>query len=737
MSRLAWIFALLIFTSKAFSQISHSAPPDATQRDAIPDLLTAAPFHRLHQTLKGAGLTKAIVLSATDQSRTFYLPVPRNVPLSEMELAFHGRYLSGDPGGGKLQILVEGEPLFVRAYPDGGGVIDLTLPLRNFTSYRGVIELEVRWLSNRTLRTCEVEPPNTTSLVIEPTTTVNFNVPADAVFDLASTWQMLPAETVLTISSNALEQSVMDAAWRVGSAIELAGRRVKVATFPESGSEVSVPSFLLPHALYDHPLAQSLHKGRRSVLLDDATLGALLLMAPKSVLGDVTIPDDTLLTKVARALNAFKATLRSSEQHDWYADAIAKFALTEDAVALHNTQVLGTGADSIITVSANAAANISTLFDPQWRPILSSPAVDVETANAQPLSEAGKARLTALGAATSTLDVVNHATWQMDFLFRSVDFSGRVPNELVLDVAASPDTSGARPVLSVSWNDVLLTATQLQADGEPERISTRIPFYAIGSANRLKVMLQRLPSANSCTEPQIGFPFAVLPTSYIGTKPTDPHPTFIGLMPYLAHEATLVIPSDWLDSAGVHLTQMINLARISGLSPADARLVINQPDESFKPTGPFVAMDVPVHQHPSRVSVDGSGQLTINGREQTQLNIRGLSDVATVEVVQSENHLGLSWNAVASFQLQSTAADSMELYALDRGDIAVISANRLVGWFDSTEPSNAGMAEKVQSAFYEWRRWFSWGVPTIIGLIFLIVVLLALSYRAGRLNGRK
>lgn len=695
------------------------------------------PHHRLTQTLGNSGLVDPVIIADTGETRVFYLPVPRNIGLFDQQISFHAHYLAGDDTGGQLQLMVNGEPVFTRVYASHSGEIDLEIPIISRESHRGFVELQVSWLSNRTLRACEIEPASKTSLIIKPTTGIAFSVKSSSVFDLASAWQLLPADGVLTVSEMTLNQAAFDAAWRVGAALELAGKRLHIKSLAREDAKIGVAPIQMPNALRAHAFTEEFNRGASSVILSDEVFGALLLLEPKRVLGDVVIADDALYARLERSLAAFKATLDTPEQVAWFVQAATKVHLDGVRVDKHDVMVLGTGHGRVIAIKTSAAGKASTLFGQQWRNVLTTSALDVGAAQAVPLSPSGTLRLTSLGANTRSMDVVNHAVWQTDFAFRSVDFRGRVPNELVLDVAASPDTSGVRPVLSVSWNDILLTATQLQADGEAERISTRIPSYAIGQSNRLKVLLQRLPSANGCTEPQVGFPFTVLPTSYVGTEQASPEPTFVGVMPMLAHDASLVVPADWLADAPEHLPSVVRLAIASGLSPNGAKLVLQAPSEVFEPSSPFVAMDVQVQSVSSGVSVQDDGRLVIDEHESDLLNIGGLENVSSVEVVRSGKYLGLLWNNLPTSAKHGSEVKLVTPYELDRGDIAVVTSTGLVSWIDSTDPAKATLTERVQSAFYEWRRFFSWGGATIVGSLLLVLLLLALAYRAGRKSGTK
>ena len=60
-----------------------------------------------------------------------------------------------------------------------------------------------------------------------------------------------------------------------------------------------------------------------------------------------------------------------------------------------------------------------------------------------------------------------------------------MPGEITLYVAAAPGASATRPVATLFWNGMLLSARQLDANGQPERLRARVPGYALGINNTL------------------------------------------------------------------------------------------------------------------------------------------------------------------------------------------------------------------------------------------------------------
>lgn len=695
----------------------------------------------LRQTLNSTGITKPVVLDEPGQSREFYLPVPRSALIKDAQLHFHARHLSDDETGGTLQLLVDGEPLHARAYTSKQGEIDLVLPIPQRSSPDSFLRLGVKWMSNKVLRTCEVAPPSANSLVINPSTGISYSVLASEPLDLASAWQLAPAKGTLTLAGDTVAAQSFDAAWRVGTAFTLGGKNVRPQTMLAVGDEVDLKDLQLPANLRNHPVVASLvdDTSPQIVVQTQAQIGALLLLRTEAVLGNVVIFDDAMASQISTALEAFEQTLTSEADKHWFSQATqaAKLDIVERPQAA-NIFLVGTMPSRIIAVRSDAGKDAAVLFSQRWVGLLTTESVMINEAQAQPLNAAQAIRLKRLGAMTQSFDVVNHATWQTDFSFRSIDFNGRVPHQLMLDVAVAPDTSGTRPVMSITWNGILLTAARLRADGEKEHIVARIPFYAVGQNNSIQIALQRLPVTNGCADPQNGFPFNVLPTSFISTQEPYIDPSFAGTMPLLADEADLVVPEQWLNDASNHLLRVIRLATASGLSPRRAGFQLIAPDQAYVPERAFIAMGVPVASAQPKVEVGEGGRLFIEGKEAPLLKIAGLRDLSSVEVMQSGPFQGLYWTGLPfSDAIQPFGGDELMSYTLDRGDIALIAPNGIVAWMDSTDPTFITVPERINSIFYEWRRVFTWGIPIILGGLFVMLILIAMAYRAGRRKSSK
>jgi hypothetical protein len=59
-----------------------------------------------------------------------------------------------------------------------------------------------------------------------------------------------------------------------------------------------------------------------------------------------------------------------------------------------------------------------------------------------------------------------------------------------------------------------------------------------------------------------------------------------------------------------------------------------------------------------------------------------------------------------------------------------------VSWVDSSNPSASQPPRAGESAFYEWRRYLSWGVPLVSTGLLLLLLLLVWAYRIKRSRTR-
>ena len=366
--------------------------------------------------------------------------------------------------------------------------------------------------------------------------------------------------------------------------------------------------------------------------------------------------------------------------------------------------------------------------------LLLSDAVTVTAAQPPQWSNANGVRLSSLGGAGDSFDVLARGDWTVNFPLSAVAAQGQMPSEINLFLAAAPGASGTRPVATVYWNGVLLAAKQLEANGHPERLRARVPGYALGIGNTLRVSVQRQPYSADCNEIPQPYPVSVLPAiSYIKPGKAEPDGSFIGLLPLLGARAQLLVPQSYLSSAPAALERTASIAAASGLSASQAELVVAPADGAAKPSAAFVAMEVALAGAKPLVSVSKEQRLSIDGKETAWLDISGLRQLSSAEVVSAGGQRGVLWHAVGNW----AGGAAGEPFLLNRGNIALIGPEGPLAWIDSSNPDASMPPRAEEGVFHAWRRLVSWSVPGVaIGLLLLLLLILAAWAVARRKQSR-
>lgn len=682
-------------------------------------------------TLQDLGITEPVVLSSSDARQEFYLPVPRGVPISDATLSFDAKYTKGEPGRTSMVLWVDGVPQAAQRIADGDGSVDRTLNVEQRNRATGFLRLGVDWQSEIALRHCESNRATANALTISPQTRLSYRYDASAIGNLDDAWGTLPGRPVLMVAGAKLDQQAFDSAWRIGVAMERTGKRVAVKGFPSVGDEVDTRGLQVPPGLGQIPAFAALSNSEKHKLASPAEIGALLVMGAPAVTGDVVISDASLRAKYNEALDALKAQLAADTDA---ADAFKawrqqRMPLANADVPSKDIRLVALGRQAVIAVAADAGAQGAGAFDTAWRRILVTRQVNVKAAMPPQTFLDGGLRLTTLGGTADSFDVVARGDWNTTFPLASVSADGQMPDELVVDLAAAPGASTTRPVASVFWNGILLAAKQLDATGKPERLTARVPGYALGVTNAVRVTFQRQPVSVDCNEIPQGYPVNVLPTSYVKPGKAQPDGTFVGLLPLLASTPQLIIPDTYLADAPDNIKRVIGIASASGVSATRAELAVTPAGQAVKPNRPFLAMEVAVDGAKPLVQVTDRKQLRVAGKDTAWLDVTGLDHLSTAEVVSAAGQDGLLWHTLGEHPATLDAP-----FVLNRGNVAIIGAAGPLAWIDSANPDASHPPGAGESAFFEWRRYISWSVPAIsIGMLVLILILIV----ALRVNRRK
>ncbi|QVQ28240.1 cellulose biosynthesis cyclic di-GMP-binding regulatory protein BcsB [Achromobacter deleyi] len=681
--------------------------------------------------LSDLGITAPVVLDNGDSRHDFYLPVPKGVVLDNAAITFDARYLKGESGRTNLVLSVDGQPVSAENIADGSGLVNRNIPVQARARSNGFVRLGVDWHSNVGLRQCESNRSTANALTILPESRLTYRYDSASVSNLDDAWSTLPGSPTLLVASNSLEKQTFDSAWRIGVALERSGKRVIVKAFPSVGDEIDTRALSVPGGLAPLPAFAGLAGHEHHKIANAAEIGALLVLNAPAVAGDVVIADPALRGKLNEALDALKSQLAAD------ADALEAFnawrqeraPLAASDLQARQIRLTSLGKQPVIAIAPDAGAQAAGVFDAYWRRILSSRQVTVQTATPPNLEDRQAVRLMALGGSSDSFDVVAKGDWTANFALSAVSVDGRMPAELVIDVASAPGASSTRPVASVFWNGILLGAKQLDADGRAERITARVPGYVLGVNNSVRVSFQRQPVSVDCNEVPQGYPVNVLPSSHVKPGDAEPDGTFVGLLPLMAGSPQLIVPESYLAAAPDNIKRVIGIASASGLSPTRAELTVAAAGQPVKPSKPFLSMEVALDGFKPKVLVTDNTQLRIDGKDTPWLDITGLQRLSTAEVARSSDQHGMLWNALGK---QTGTLD--QPFVLNRGNVAIIGPNGPVAWIDSSNPDASQPPGAGESAFFEWRRYISWGVPAISFALLAFLLILILALRASRKN---
>lgn len=721
-----WALGSLLGLGALFAQTaSASALGDAIRQLGASDGLQRS------VTLKELGIVDPVVLAGT-ATQDFYLPVPRGLPLGDASIAFDGRYLKGEPGTSTMVISLNGTPAVSQTVPDGEGTLQRNLPVAQPARASDFVRLGVNWRNrNNSQQRCDENHSLANSLTISPQTRLSYRVDPRDVRTIEDVWNTLPVRTTVLVSGRQLEQASFDSAWRIGASLQRNNRRMQVRALPAVGEVIDLRGLEVPAALAGVPAFAALRGAEpQHKLASDAELGALLMLGAAQVSGDIVVADKALQQRLTAAFAALQAQLAADPDagqalQQWRA---RRAPLASEALASQQLRALPMGRQMVLAVASDAGARVAGLQEAALQRLLVSDNVTVAAAQPPQWDEAKGIRLSSLGGSPDSFDVLSRGEWTMNFPLSAVASQGRMPGEITLYVAAAPGASATRPVATLFWNGMLLSARQLDANGQPERLRARVPGYALGINNTLRVSVQRQPYSADCNEIPQPYPASVLPAiSYVTPGKAEPNGSFIGLLPLLGARSQLLVPASYLSAAPAALERMANLAAASGLSASQAELVVAQADAPAKPSMPFVAMEVPVDGAKPLVTVTDGQQLRIRGKSLDWLEIKGLKQLSSAEVVTAGGQQGVLWRAIGEW-----TGGLGEPFLLNRGNIAVIGGDGPLAWVDSSNPDAGIPSGPREGAFHEWRNFLSWSVPGIAIALVVVVLLVLLAWAVAR-----
>lgn len=536
-------------------------------------------------TFQDLGFTEPVVLGYPDTIREIYLPVPPGIDLSQAQLQLNASYVRADGGRTTLVYAIDGAPAQAMGFTADRGDASVTLPIDGRPRPSGFVRLNIDWRTAVAREnTCADARTPGNILRIEPTSKFVFNYDGSAIRDLATAWGSLPAAPTILIASSKLTPEVYDAAWRVGVALERAGKRPKIRT--ADGSGMPAPGAAQP--------------------------GAAAPAATGPAEPDIVI-----------AGPGSGQTVGSKEVR------------------------LGTMNNRpVILVAPDAGAQAAGLFTQIWQQAAAGTALTL-TAVEQPRNDSNAVSLQYLGAKPASFDVLAHADWNASFDIGSVAADGKGPGTLVIDVAAAPSAARTPPVVSVFMNEVLLGAKEMEATGKRERIIAPVPRYALQTRNVIRVSFVRQLASDRCRETPEPYPVSVLASSHMLLDKIEANSDFTGLMAKFASGGTLLVPQSHLNDAANTLPRVIRLATATGLSPSKAKFQPVADGQQPKVSGPYLAVDVIPAGYAENGVKPEQGRLFLAGtKDRPLLDVRGLNRVGVLEVSGTGDDIGAVYRSL-------------------------------------------------------------------------------------------
>lgn len=675
-------------------------------------------------TFADLGLNGPLVLGYPETRREIALPVPPGVPLANATLQVDASFVRADGGRTTLILSLDGFPVSARPVSAERGDGSLTLAVDGAPRASGLVRFNMDWhTAIGRENTCADSSTPGNLLRIEPTTRFSYRYDGSAVQDLSTAWASLPSSPMVLIAGNKLSADAYDSAWRLGVALERAGKRPRIKALPAVGDLVDLQGVVVPTALRRIPAFAALADGGKHRIKDAAEIGALMALGQGGPLqADIVIGDRATGSVLAQALDELRAQLPAEVLDafsQWRTRALDGWGRQLAAGQVRLTNVFGRPA---IVVAPDAGGHAASLFARSWQQLAMGPLLTVAAAD-EPKADLAAVSLKYLGAKPATLDVLSRGEWHADFDIGAVAIDGRGPGSLVMDVAAAPGASHTPPVVSVFLNEVLLAAKQMQADGRRERIVAPIPRNVLSTHNDIRVSFVRQQASDRCREMPEPYPVSVLASSHILLDKIEPLGDFSGLISRFADGVNLLVPIAYLYDSQNTLPRVISLASSTGVSPARARFIPVVDVGPPRIKGPFLAIDVPLKDaEPSEVKLQG-GRLLLAGESQRPLlDVSGLNRAGLLEITR----LGRDPGAI--YRTLGRDAPLMDKpMRLSGGNVAVIGTSGLRAELNTLDPSGQGMARPARPALADRSAW--WLLPLLV-VVGVVAGLLAHAYRA-------
>ena len=608
-------------------------------------------FHEL-------GFTEPVVLGYPDTVREIYLPVPPGVNLSGATLQLDASYVRADGGRTTLVYAIDGAPVIANGLTADRGDASATVPVDGKPRPSGFVRLNIDWRTAVAREnTCADARTPGNILRIEPTSRFVFRYDGSAVRDLATAWGALPTQPTIVIGSNNVSPEVYDTAWRVGVALERAGKRPRIVTADGSGAVApAAPPSGQPGALVAPPA----NRNEPDIIIAGPGTGQQV----------------------------------GSKQ-----------------IVLSNVNNR-----PVIVVAPDAGAQAAGLFTQIWQQAAAGSTLTVTAVDTPRNTDSNAVSLQYLGAKPASFDVLAHADWNATFDIGSVAADGKGPGTLVIDVAAAPSAARTPPVVSVFMNDVLLGAKEMEANGRRERIVAPVPRYALQTRNVIRVSFVRQLASDRCRETPEPYPVSVLASSHMLLDKIEPSGDFTGLMSKFADGGTLMVPQGHLSDATATLPRVIRLAASTGLSPSKAKFQPVANGTKAKVQGAYLAVDVIPEGYAEGVKPEQDRLFLAGTKDRPLLDVRGLNRVGIIEVAGSGDNVGAVYRT-----LGQQPPSMEKPIQLSGGNLAIMGNNGLRTEVNTRDPSGQGVMKEAQPGLFERGYWWLLPIILVALFVALLV----------------
>jgi hypothetical protein len=682
--------------------------------------------------LSDIGVRSAIVLGGAQVQREIYWPVPANVPLHEARIELNAGYQRTDQGLTTLLLTLDNTPVMARGVRLDKGDANLTLAVPATAQTTGFVKLGIDWTTAMSASAEDSRCPNFMSrgnlLRIDPSSRITYQFDASEISDLSTAWAALSQEPVILVSGSQLGLDAFQAAWRIGLALERAGKNPKVMVLPMVGHEVDLTRIVVPEVLKKITSFAALSQGKRYVLKTTAEAGAwFVLSQQKELHADLIVADSAFVKTLSIHLDALQRQVELDAPQSVASFAKWREMRLETLIAPTSTAevrlVQSPGGFSIL-VSPGADKPLSELFGGPWRDVDAGKTLTITVAS-KPEHDDEVVSLRALRGGVVDIGIPSSGDWFSSFDLDSTLLKGRMPGELVIDLAVAPSLRGASPVASVLFNDVLLASKRLSADGKPERLTATIPIYSLGMRNVVRVAVTRLSDNADCQSLQSALPASVLPGSHVVLGDETPLSAFPGVASRLSQGAEILIPLSYLVDAQHSLSRLIRVSAAAGLSPGTSKVLTFAQGKTPAPQAAFLAMDTGLAGSVPKSLVDKGSLVMKDEKDRKLLDIAGLSSIGVASVERLNGYTGIFYTSLA---------DNQERYdkpfRFTTGNFAIVRRDGQLTQFDSRGNLDRIMLDEVLDSVFKRYFWWSLAGAVIIGFVGLL-------YAANRYRRRK